>query len=219
MKATVPKQYLPLLGRPVILHTLERLCSYPRLAGVLVGLAGDDALFHTLNVSQLPRYRGTYQGGRSRAETVLNGLIVLSSYASEQDWVMVHDAVRPCIRHGDIDKLVGRAVAHADGALLAIPVADTLKRADDQQHIEATIPRDRLWRAQTPQLFRIGRLRAALTNALARGNEITDEAAAVELDGGRPYLVEGHEDNIKITLPADLAQAEVFLRLQIGAAA
>jgi 2-C-methyl-D-erythritol 4-phosphate cytidylyltransferase len=216
MQAAVPKQYLPLLGRPVILHTLERLCNHPRVAGVLVGLASDDPHFRTVPVSHLQRFFGTFPGGSTRAETVLNGLGALSRHARDTDWVMVHDAVRPCVRHDDIDRLIRVAISSKDGALLAIPVADTLKRADASRCVESTIARDSLWRAQTPQMFRFDRLISALTKSLKHGYAITDEASAIERDGGRPCLVEGREDNIKVTLPADLALAEAFLRAQSG---
>jgi 2-C-methyl-D-erythritol 4-phosphate cytidylyltransferase len=215
MQAGVPKQYLPLVGRPILFHTLERLCTWPRLHGVWVGITAGDKHWLALRkeCAQLPRFRGAYDGGAQRAETVLNGLRAVSAEAKDDDWVMVHDAVRPCIRHGDLDHLV-EAVREADGGLLALPVTDTVKRADGEGRVLDTVPRAGLWRALTPQMFRLGRLRLALEQALARDEEITDEAAAIERLGDRPRVVAGQPDNIKITLPADLALAELYLKRQ-----
>lgn len=218
MQADVPKQYLPLLGRAVIVHTLGRLCGYAPVRGVLVGIAPDDRVWPTLDLARVGALLGAYAGGATRAQTVLSGLRALAPKARERDWVMVHDAVRPCVRHADLDKLVAAAQRSADGALLASPVADTLKRADAEARIVETVPRANLWRALTPQMFRLGQLGAALERALADGGEdITDEAAAIERAGGRPLVVEGHPDNIKITRPADLALAELFLKQQAEA--
>ena len=215
MQADIPKQYLPLLGRPVIVQTLERLCAYPRVRGVRVGIAPDDRVWPTLDLARFGRPVDAYPGGAARAQTVLNGLHALADRARDDDWVMVHDAVRPCVRREDLDRLVATAFGSADGALLALPVADTLKRADAAGGIVETVPREGLWRALTPQMFRLKRLRGALARALASGaDDITDDAAAIERDGGRPVVVEGHPDNIKITRPADLALAELFLQQQ-----
>lgn len=217
MQAHLPKQYLPLLGRPVILHTLERLCGYPRMRGVVVGIAPDDAQWRTLFVGHLQKLLGTFEGGASRAQTVLNGLVALAARgARDDDWVMVHDAVRPCIRHADLDKLVAVANVSPDGALLAIPVTDTTKRADVEGRVEETVSRSGLWRALTPQMFRIKTLRLALEAMLAKKEDITDDSLAVERLGARPRLVEGSPDNIKITRPTDLMLAEIFLKQQEG---
>lgn len=214
MQAGIPKQYLPLLGRPVILHTLERLCSYPRMHGVLVGVARNDAGWQSIAPPAQKNFLGTFTGGASRAQTVLNGLISLSTRAADNDWVMVHDAVRPCVRHSDLEKLVTAGLSCADGALLAAPVIDTLKGADADQRVGRTVPRAGLWRALTPQMFRVKTLRDALSAAIAANEDATDDSAAVERLGARPLLVEGHPDNIKITHPADLALAELFLKQQ-----
>jgi len=153
-------------------------------------------------------------GGAERAQTVLNGLRALETYAAPDDWVLVHDAARPCVRHTDIDSLLAAVAGHADGGLLALPLSDTVKRADHNGCIEETVPRTGLWRALTPQVFRLAALRDALESAMRAGVEITDEASAMEYSGARPRLVHGHADNIKITLPEDLALAELFLREQ-----
>ena len=216
MRADIPKQYLPLNGEPVILRTLERLCGYPRLSGVLVGLSPGDAHWESCKDrwSGMHKLLGSYEGGATRANTVLNGLHMLYQHATANDWVMVHDAVRPCVRHADLDLLVETVLGNDDGGLLAMPVADTVKRADDFHRVVETVPRERLWRALTPQMFRMGVLTAALELALIEDTEITDEATAVEHGGGHPRLVTGHADNIKITHPGDLALAELYLKRQ-----
>ena len=213
MRATRPKQYLPLLGRAILQHTLERLGHYPRLRGLVVGIAADDAYWPTL-ATEIPNLLTTYVGGAERAQTVLNGLRALETYAAPDDWVLVHDAARPCVRHADIDSLLAAVAGHADGGLLALPLSDTVKRADHNGCVEDTVARAGLWRALTPQVFRLAALSDALESAMRAGIEITDEASAMEYSGARPRLVHGHADNIKITEPEDLALAELFLREQ-----
>jgi 2-C-methyl-D-erythritol 4-phosphate cytidylyltransferase len=213
MGADRPKQYLPLFGRPILQHTLERLGSYVPLRGIFVGLSPGDAYWPSLP-PHLPKVLGTFPGGQERAHTVLNGLKALLAHAASHDWVMVHDAVRPCVRHGDIDKLVRAVAGHPDGGLLGLPLMDTVKRVDPMDHVVETVPRAGLWRALTPQLFPVARLRRALEAAVQQGVAITDEAAAIELDGGHPRMVAGHGDNIKITLPADIELAEMVLKQQ-----
>jgi 2-C-methyl-D-erythritol 4-phosphate cytidylyltransferase len=188
MRRSQPKQYLTLAGRAVIVHTLERLCSHPRIEGVLVGLAAEDRDWVSLKdaIARPPMFLGTYEGGAERADTVLNGLRALSANADPADWVMVHDAARPCIRHEDIDKLISETQDHPDGGLLALPVADTVKRTDSTQLVQETVLRTNLWRALTPQLFPLKRLTATLEQALAAGVTVTDEAAAIEHAGGHP---------------------------------
>ena len=213
MRAARPKQYLPLLGRAILQHTLERLGHYPRLRGLVVGIAADDAYWPTLS-TEIPNLLTTYVGGVERAQTVLNGLRALETYAAPDDWVLVHDAARPCVRHTDIDALLAAVAGHADGGLLALPLSDTVKRADHNGCVEETVARAGLWRALTPQVFRLAALSDALESAMRAGIEITDEASAMEYSGARPRLVHGHADNIKITEPEDLALAELFLREQ-----
>jgi 2-C-methyl-D-erythritol 4-phosphate cytidylyltransferase len=213
LQADRPKQYVPLLGRPILQHTLERLCRYAPLRGVLVGIAAEDPYWPTLALD-MPKLLGSYTGGAQRAQTVLNGLQALAAHAAPDDWVLVHDAARPCVRHADIDALRAAVTGHADGGLLAEPLGDTLKQADRTGCVEATLNRTGLWRALTPQLFRLAALRAALEAALRAGVEITDEASAMEYTGARPRLVHGAADNIKITHPGDVALAGLYLRAQ-----
>ncbi|WP_367280314.1 2-C-methyl-D-erythritol 4-phosphate cytidylyltransferase [Sulfuricaulis sp.] len=218
MNSSVPKQYLPLLGRPVILHTLERLCAHPCIQGVLVGVAPDDQDWQkmTPDLKRLSKFLGTSDGGASRAHTVLNGLKALAKHSKPDDWVLVHDAVRPCVRNGDIDKLISAVSEGEEGGLLAFPVTDTVKRVDNAGQVLETVKRDGLWRAATPQMFRINKLIPALEQAMKTGKNITDEASAIEAAGGHPRVVVCHTDNIKITLPEDLALAELYMKQQQG---
>jgi 2-C-methyl-D-erythritol 4-phosphate cytidylyltransferase len=213
MQAGRPKQYLDLLGRPVIVHTLERLASFPALRGMVVGLAPDDRHWSTLE-SIPAKLLSTYAGGRERAVTVLNGLHALAAHAGPDDWVLVHDAVRPCLRPGDVAKLVATVGDHPDGGLLGMPVTDTVKRADADGRVIETVARARLWRALTPQMFRMAALQRALERAVRDNIAITDEAAAIEHNGGHPRLVAGQADNIKITYAGDLALAEFYMHRQ-----
>jgi len=218
MNAPVPKQYLPLLGRPVILHTLERLVSSARVQGVMVGIASDDAHWPKVHpeLKSVPKFLGTSPGGETRAHTVLNGLKALASKANPDDWVLVHDAVRPCVRVADIDKLIQAVSSDEHGGLLAQPVSDTVKQVDQDKRVVATIQREGLWRAATPQMFRIRQLQQTLEQSMKTGAVITDEASAMEQAGFRPKVVACHPDNIKITLAEDFALAELFLKQQQG---
>lgn len=213
MQAGRPKQYLELRGRPVIVHVLERLASFPALRGIVVGLAADDR--HWPSLDSLPaKLLATYAGGAQRTVTVLNGLQTLAAYADPDDWVLVHDAVRPCLRPADIVKLVATVGGYPDGGLLGLAVTDTVKRADDAGRVIATVAREGLWRALTPQMFRLAALQQALERVVRDNIAITDEAAAIEYNGGRPRLVAGHADNIKITYASDLALAELYMQQQ-----
>ena len=210
MGGDIPKQYLPLLGRPVIAHTLARLCNHRRIAGVIVAVAADDRWWPEipLDFANTPM---VVDGGAERRDSVLNGLAGLSGHASDDDWVLVHDAVRPCLRGADIDRLMDTLSTDAVGGLLATRVRDTMKRCSADLRVRETVSRESLWQAQTPQMFRLGALRDAIQLSVDEDRDVTDEAQAMELSGARPRLVEGHEDNIKITRPEDLMLAETFL--------
>jgi 2-C-methyl-D-erythritol 4-phosphate cytidylyltransferase len=208
--AAVPKQYLEIAGRSVLQHSLEALCRHPGVSGVqVVGAPGDPHWpgWHELQAKPVRRC----DGGATRAESVLAGLQALPDSVAGSDWVLVHDAARPCLRLDDLSRLLDRGCAHAVGALLAAPVRDTLKRADARGEVERSEPRERLWRALTPQMFRRAMLTRALQAAVDAGEPITDESMAIERLGLQPLLVEGADDNIKITTPADLAVAEFLL--------
>lgn len=212
MGAECPKQYLEIRGRTVIEHTLDRLLTAERLSGVMVALGKDDAYWPDLPHSRHPRVRTT-EGGKERADSVLAALQALSAEAADDDWVLVHDAARLCLTLVDIDRLIDQVRDHPVGGILALPSSDTLKRVE-QGEILATIDRRQVWRALTPQMFRLGALREALRDAARRQITVTDEASAMELRGLRPLIVEGRPDNIKITRPEDLPLAEFFLERQ-----
>ena len=213
MAAARPKQYLSLLGRPLIHHALSVLCAAPAIDAVFVVLSVDDTEWATHDWSALgPKLRPLFCGGATRADSVLGGLRAIAGEAAAGDWVLVHDAARPCLAPWHVDKLV-RELAHDEvGGLLAVPVADTLKRADEHRHVCETVPRDSLWQAQTPQMFRYAMLRRALEGA----REVTDEASAIEAAGLRPRLVQGDATNLKVTYPLDLHLAEWILENREG---
>jgi 2-C-methyl-D-erythritol 4-phosphate cytidylyltransferase len=213
MAGTLPKQYLPLAGRSVIEHTVERLGNHPRISGVVVAVSAGSAHWSSLRPSARAPIL-TAPAGEERCHSVLNALQRLREMASSQDWVLVHDAVRPCVRREDLDRLMREVAEDEVGGLLALPVTDTLKRADPQGRVLETVDRAGLWRAATPQMFRLDALSQALKTAIEEGVTVTDEAAAMERAGLRPRLVPGHGDNIKITYPQDLALAELFLKQQ-----
>jgi len=206
---SIPKQYLPLAGKPLILHTLERLAAHPRITGLMVVLAAKDPLWPKLESVNGKPVR-TAIGGSERGDSVLAGLRALPDSVGDADFVLVHDAARPCVRYEDLGRLI-TAGTQAGGALLAAPLRDTLKRADGNGRSIATESREARWRALTPQMFRRGELTIALERARAQGLVVTDEAMAMERVGILPLLVEGAEDNIKVTTPADLKLAEFLL--------
>jgi 2-C-methyl-D-erythritol 4-phosphate cytidylyltransferase len=213
-----PKQYLSVAGRPLIAHTLERLLAHPAIAGAMVVLAADDPHWHSAygpGVHTAAAFGGkpvlTCTGGAERADSVLAGIAALPDSVRQDDFVLVHDAARPNLAQADLDQLLERGGADPVGAILAAPVRDTLKRAGDDGGIDGTEPREALWRAFTPQMFRRLQLRRALEAARAAGVAITDEAMAMERQGLRPLLIEGSEDNFKITTPADLARFEFLM--------
>ena len=214
-----PKQYLQLAGKTLLEQTLERLLQLPRLAGILLALHPDDSYWFELPLSRDKRIT-VVDGGQERSRSVLNALNHLSLEAHAQDWVLVHDAARPCITPGAINELCRQIAGHPVGGLLGVPVGDTLKqiqtssRPGHTQKVVRTLDRSLLWQAQTPQAFRCQLLRDCLTEALSRGASITDEASAMELAGYQPLMVEGRGDNIKVTRPEDLALAELILQRQ-----
>ncbi|CDT32213.1 2-C-methyl-D-erythritol 4-phosphate cytidylyltransferase [Vibrio coralliirubri] len=208
MKADRPKQYLKIHGKTILEHTVEKLLSHPQVAQIVVAISDDDPYYPELALNLNPQVIRV-SGGSERADSVLSAL----NYIAEQqlsDWVMVHDAARPCVQLSDIDKLISGAMSHDVGAILAAPVRDTMKRGA-QGRIEHTVERADLWHALTPQMFRAKPLWKALSEALQQGASITDEASAFEWKGLSPALVAGRSDNFKITQPEDLALAEFYL--------
>jgi 2-C-methyl-D-erythritol 4-phosphate cytidylyltransferase len=213
MGARLPKQFLTLGQQTVLEHSLESLWKAIQLKGLVLVSDGHPAL-----ASIQERYSDhrllRAPGGKQRCHSVMNGLQALSGKAQPDDWVLVHDAARPCVRQQDLHSLQQAVSDHAVGGLLGIPVHDTMKRADPEGLVKTTVERRGLWHACTPQMFRYGMLLEALRQALADGFEVTDESSAMEHAGHAPLLVESHSDNIKITQPADLPLAEYFLSQQ-----
>lgn len=213
----LPKQYLLLHGRPVLAHALGCFLGHPRITGVqlvlpVADLARED--WRACLGDETGRLLPPVAGGAERADSVGLGLqTLLEQGAAATDWVLVHDAARPCLRREDLDLLLGSLADAPQGALLALPVADTLKREDHGRVLE-TVERSALWRALTPQAFPLGALAAALADAAQQGWKVTDEASAMERQGWRPLLVPGHGDNIKVTLPEDLPLAAAILEAQ-----
>ena len=212
MGVNCPKQYLSLLGKTVLEHTLERLQSIPVVNNVHLALAADDEFWPALACAQNENIIRV-AGGRERADSVLNGLNALPAQAKNTDWVLVHDAARPCVRTQEIIKLIETVADHPVGGILGVPVSDTLKQVSNAA-IDKTIDRNPLWQAQTPQLFRVGLLRDCLQQALTERKIITDEASALEAYGYRPLMVQGRSDNIKITRQEDLAIAAILMQQQ-----
>lgn len=206
----IPKQYLDIAGRPLIAYTLDALLSHPSVGGAMVVLAEDDP--HWRDFAPLDgKPVMTCIGGAERADSVLAGLNALPDTVRADAFVLVHDAARPNLSHADLDRLLEMGTGDPVGAILAAPVRDTLKFAGDDGGIDRTEPRERLWRAFTPQLFRRMQLSRALDAARVAGVAITDESMAMERQGLRPLLIEGSGDNFKVTTPADLARFEYVL--------
>ncbi|MDJ0738477.1 MAG: 2-C-methyl-D-erythritol 4-phosphate cytidylyltransferase [Gammaproteobacteria bacterium] len=213
MGSSVPKQYLQLGGRAVIDHTIERLLLHPSIDGLYLALSDEDGYWGDTEFAGHPDLV-TVPGGTERCYSVFNALQRLRARTHADDWVLVHDAARPCVRRGDIDHLIAMLRGHEVGGLLGMPVRDTMKRTDPADRIVATVDRGHLWHAFTPQMFRLGVLYEAMRSALDAGQLVTDEAGAIERAGRRPIMVESHADNLKITRPEDLPLAAYYLERQ-----
>lgn len=209
-----PKQYLRLLGRSAIDWSVGVLLASPRLAGVVVAIGAEDTWWSSETLADHPRVRQV-TGGPERADSVLRALRALADDgAAPGDRVVVHDAVRPCLAEEDLERLLAAGLGTADGALLAVPVSDTLKRSTHEGRVDATVPREHLWHAQTPQMFPLADLIDALAGALRAGVSVSDEAQAMERAGRSPRLVQGATTNLKITRPGDRTLVEAILRAQ-----
>ncbi|WP_342450168.1 2-C-methyl-D-erythritol 4-phosphate cytidylyltransferase [Thiorhodococcus minor] len=213
MGSKIPKQYLELSGRTVIEHTLKLFVDHDRISGVVVALGPEDGYWGSTSYAAHPKVLRA-AGGAERCHSVLNALLALEGRAEDADWVLVHDAARPCLRLEDLERLIDSLLDDAVGGLLGVPVRDTMKRANGGERIDATVDRSALWHAYTPQMFRLGLLRHALQDALAASDLVTDDASAIERLGQAPRLIEGHADNIKITRAEDLPLAHFHLRQQ-----
>ena len=208
MGQATPKQYLRLLGRPMLYHSVHALLASGRINTVFVVLAAGDGEFRLHDWSDFgERIAPLYCGGATRHESVLNGLIALAATVQPEDWILVHDAARPCLGQPELRRMLDALAADAVGGILAVPVADTLKRSDAHGQIQSTEPREHLWQAQTPQMFRHG----LLLQALSRTAKMTDESGALEAYGLKPKLVQGASANLKVTYAEDLQLAEFIL--------
>lgn len=216
MASSTPKQYLPLAGNVVMAHTINVFLNAPNIYQVHVILSAEDAVFNTLNMTAA-RLQLHYCGGASRAETVLNGLQAIESQVADDDWVLVHDAARPGLSDEALQRLISALENDSVGGLLALPLADTLKRAekytDNAQKVSTTIPRADLWQAQTPQMFKYNTLKIALQQF---NGVPTDEAEAIEALGLKPTLVVGELRNLKVTYPQDLAVVTALMNVKIN---
>ncbi len=220
MGADIPKQYLKIHGTPVLEHTLEKLATHPEIEGIVLAIGADDEWWEALEPTLSIFVRDSLtviKGGAERFHSVLNGLLkvqdIFSDSGLENDvWALVHDAARPCVSHEDISSLIAATMDNdICGAILAAPVRDTMKRGDGQARIQASVDRNDLWHALTPQLFPLPLLLRCMEQAKPQVERVTDEASALELAGYHPMLVEGSASNLKITHPEDLALAEFYL--------
>ncbi|MCK5697371.1 MAG: 2-C-methyl-D-erythritol 4-phosphate cytidylyltransferase [Gammaproteobacteria bacterium] len=213
MGSHIPKQYLPLAGQTVLQHTINLFLKHADISGIVLAITDNDPYWQDIVTCYNQKNSKPIivaSGGQERCYSVLNALNLLSDHAQDNDWVLVHDAARPCLLSSDIDLLMSELKDSACGGLLGIPMADTVKRCDPHNQVLATVDRSDLWRALTPQMFPLKLLKDALTHALNNNQEVTDEASAIELQGLQPLIVEGQASNIKITHPSDLSVAERF---------
>lgn len=217
MQTDTPKQYLKINQKTVLEHTISCFINHPDIAGIIIALHPEDPYWNNLNISNLVSSKQaiyTVEGGHERSDSVKQALdyLLMVEKAPASSWVMVHDAARPLLSRDDLDKLL--AIRHSEkvGGILASPVRDTMKRAVvDSSRIDKTEPREDLWHALTPQLFKLGELNNALETCFEKGVSITDEASAIESLGKQPLLIEGSSNNIKITQPADFELATLML--------
>jgi len=212
METAIPKQYLPISGKPMISYSIQTFFASPRIASIHLALSPEDYFWRNLDLAANSRLQLHYTGGETRAQTVLNTLYAMKSQVDVDDWILVHDAARPGLTLALLDTLLDSLENDAVGGLLALPLADTLKQSKADDRVKTTIPRDGLWQAQTPQMFRY----RLLTNALENFDGVpTDEAQAIEALGFEPKLVTGSLRNMKVTYPQDMALMELFIQKEI----
>ena len=215
MGAELPKQYMAVAGATLLEHSLRALLSCEQISGIIVALHADDTRAAEMSIFQHPRVQ-TVVGAERRSGSVLAGLDALTPQAALRDWVLVHDAARPCLQAQDIIRLMTTVIANDTGGILAEKMIDTVKQASEGAMVLRTLDRATLWRAQTPQMFRLDELREALRQAEAQGLAITDEASAMEMAGHPVQLLPGSAGNLKVTVPADLPLAAWYLLGQQG---
>lgn len=214
MQLDLPKQYLKINNKAVIEHTLECFLNHKNISGIVVALDGDDFYWKGINLKQSSTPIYTVEGGIERVDSVKQALDYLRmvEQVSDDNWVMVHDAARPCLTANDLDALLMLREGESIGGLLASPVRDTMKRSETGRNIvKKTESRENLWHALTPQMFRLGMLNSAIEYCLENDIQVTDEASAIESKGGSPSLIEGSHSNIKITFPEDVKVASALL--------
>ena len=205
-----PKQYISINNKTIIEHTIDCFIYREEIEKIIVAISKEDEFWSTLEISDHDKIM-TVSGGKERYQSVLNSLKMLSSEAEDDDWVMVHDAARPCLNQSAIDRLIIQLKGHDIGGILAMPCRDTMKRSNDTGEIDETVERQSLWHAQTPQMFKYGKLLLAIQDALKNKAVVTDEAMAVERLGFKPMLVLGHQENIKLTYKDDLESLKAYL--------
>lgn len=210
MRSDRPKQYLQLTGKTVLEYTLDILLSHPRVEGLVVPISAHDTYWHSLRYEQDPRIISV-EGGEERSDSVLNGLRHLNNLLNLDDWVLVHDVARPCVTHGELDLLFQASETDIHGAVLGMPVRDTMKQTNSDGVVKKTVDRSCLWHAFTPQMFRLGDLLSALEKSIDKELQVTDEASAMENMGYQPTMIAGNTQNIKITTPDDLRLARLIL--------
>ena len=213
MATAIPKQYLPLCGKPIVSHCIQTFFSCPRIATINLALSAEDFFWRSLTLDSNSRLNLHYTGGDTRAQTVLNTLEAMRTNVAEDDWILVHDAARPGLTISLLNQLLDALEHDNVGGLLALPLADTLKSSNADQRVEKTIPREGLWQAQTPQMFRFNLLQKALASF---DGAPTDEAQAVEALGLQPKLVVGSLRNMKVTYPQDMALMEVLMQKELS---
>ncbi len=213
MATAIPKQYLPLCGKPTISHSIQTFFACPRIASIHLALSPEDYFWRSFSLDANSRLHLHYTGGDSRAQTVLNTLDAIRTQVADDDWVLVHDAARPGLTVSLLNDLLDSLENDAVGGLLALPLADTLKQSNVDSRVQNTISRENLWQAQTPQMFRYELLKKALESF--KGTP-TDEAQAVEALGLQPKLVVGSLRNMKITYPQDMALMELLMQKEIA---
>ena len=219
MGMDIPKQYLPLKSSTVLEESLSCFLHHPQITGVVVALSANDHRWSSLKISSDKQIQSVV-GGDSRTRSVSHALERVRNLAAGEDFVLVHDAARPCLGYADLDRLITAGLASEEGVILATPVYDTVKQvrtSDGGREVDRTLDRNLLWKALTPQMFRIGVLHEALQFCIENDREVTDDASAVEAIGLHVKIIEGRSDNIKITRPEDLQLAESILQ-QVGKA-
>jgi 2-C-methyl-D-erythritol 4-phosphate cytidylyltransferase len=205
-----PKQYISVKDKTILEHTINCFLDREEIEAVVVVISKEDEYWPSLDIAKRDKVI-TAPGGVERYHSVANGLQVLQDKAEGNDWVLVHDAARPCLNQSAIDRLMIELRTHEVGGILALPCRDTMKRANESAEIEETVERESLWHAQTPQMFKYGKLYSAIEKILKDNIVVTDEAMAMELSGYKPLLVQGHQENIKVTHKDDLQYLELFL--------